>query len=319
MRAARLVGPRRFAFEEAPEPTPRAGELLVRMEYFSVCGSDLRTYDHVFPEEEYPFRLGAPCHECVGVVEESLDDRFKRGQRVIALQAGGLLEYAAVPASRAVAVPDAGGDPAFWVLCQPVGTVLHSVRQMGNILGRRVVIIGQGPIGLSFTDFVSRQGARQVIVADPHDYRLDMARKLGATHTVNPSRDSLVEAVAEITKGAMADVTVEACGRPEAAHLIFETMRMQGTAIIFGLAHDESTFPFNWALIEDKLPRIIATNSARSGDMPEAVDAVVDLVGQGRLSVSHLLTHRMAWDDVGRAYETYSNKLDNSLKVVMSV
>ncbi|HLF77874.1 MAG TPA: zinc-binding dehydrogenase [Dehalococcoidia bacterium] len=318
MKAARLVGPRRFAFEEAPTPTPKDGELLVRMEYFSVCGSDLRTYDRVFPEEEYPFRLGAPCHECVGVVEESHDSRFKKGDHIIALQAGGLLEYAAVPGNRAVTIPNMG-DPASWVLCQPVGTVLYAVRQMGNIIGKTVVIIGQGPIGLSFTDLVVRQGARRVIVADKHDYRLEMSKKLGATHTINVGRENLVEAVAEITKGALADITVEACGRPEAAHQIFECLRMQGTAIVFGLAHDEPIFPFNWSLLEDKLPRIIATNSARSGDMAEAVETLVDLVSQGRMSVEHLLTHRLGWSEVGKAYEIYSNKAEQSLKVVMNV
>jgi 2-desacetyl-2-hydroxyethyl bacteriochlorophyllide A dehydrogenase len=318
MKAARLVGPRRFEFEDAPAPSPKDGELLVRMEYFSVCGSDLRTYDHVFPEEEYPLRLGAPCHECVGVVEESHDSRFKKGDRVIALQAGGLLEYAAVPGNRAVHLPNTG-NPESWVLCQPVGTVLYAVRQMGNIIGKNVVIIGQGPIGLSFTDFVARQGARKVIVADKHDYRLDMSKRLGATHTINVGRENLVEAVTEITKGALADITVEACGRPEAAHQIFECLRMQGTAIVFGLSHDETVFPFNWALLEDKLPRIIATNSARSGDMADAVETLVDLVSQGRMSVEHLLTHRLGWSDVTRAYEIYSNKAENSLKVVMNV
>ena len=144
MKAARLVGPRRFEFEDAPMPSIKQGEVLVRMEYFSVCGSDLRMYDHAFPEEEYPLRLGAPCHECVGIVERSLDDRLKPGQRVIALQAGGLLEYAAVSARNAVAVPD-GIDPAQWVLCQPVGTVLYAAQQIGTILGKRVVIFGQGP------------------------------------------------------------------------------------------------------------------------------------------------------------------------------
>ncbi len=319
MRAARLVGPRRFAFEDAPVPTPKDGELLVRSEFFSVCGSDLRTYDHVFPEEQYPMRLGAPNHESVGIVEESHDPRFKKGQRVIALQAGGLVEYTTVAANRAVLIPDDGRNPESWVLCQPVGTVVHSVRQMGNILGKRVVIIGQGPIGLSFTDLVSRQGARQVIVADKHDYRLDMAKKLGATHTINAAREDVVQAVRDITGGALADITVEACGRPEAAHQIFECLRIQGTAIIFGLAHDEPSFMFNWQMLEDKLPRIIATNSARSGDMAEAVETVVELVAQGRMSVDHLLTHRMSWEDVGKAYETYSNKTDNSLKVVMNV
>jgi threonine dehydrogenase-like Zn-dependent dehydrogenase len=314
MRAARLVGPRRFEFEDAPMPVVKQGEVLVRMEYFSVCGSDLRTYDRVFPEEEYPLRLGAPC-----IVEESQDDRLKPGQRVIALQAGGLLEYAAVPASRAVPVPDDGGsDPALWVLCQPVGTVLYATQQIGTILGQRVVILGQGPIGLSFTDFVARGGARQVIVVDLHDYRLEVARKLGATHTLNPARDNVVEAIQEISGGRMADVAIEAAGRPETAHQVFDALRMEGTAIIFGIAHDEDVFPFDWNAMTGKLPRMIVTNSARSGNMAEAVAATVDLVQQGRLSLSHLLTHRMNWQDVGKAYETYSGKLDNSLKVVMS-
>jgi threonine dehydrogenase-like Zn-dependent dehydrogenase len=317
VKAARLVGPRQFEFEDAPMPSPNSGEVLVKMEYFSVCGSDLRTYDRVFPEEEYPLRPGAPCHECVGIVQESRDDRLQPGQRVIALQAGGLLEYAAVPARNAVPVPE-GIDPAKWVLCQPVGTVLYAAQQVGTILGKRVVILGQGPIGLSFTDLMARGGARQVIAVDLLDYRLDVARSLGATHTLNPTRDNVIEAVQEITGGQLADVAVEACGRPETAHQVFEAMRMQGTAIIFGIAHDEDVFEFDWNAMTSKLPHMIVTNSARSGNMPDTVAATVDLVSQGRLSLDHLLTHRMGWEDVGRAYEIYSGKLENSLKVVMN-
>ena len=318
MKAARLVGPRQFAFEEAEAPKPKPGEVLIRMEYFSVCGSDLRTYDRTFPEDEYPMKLGGPCHEAVGIVEESLDDRIKPGQRVIALQAGGLLEYATVPARNAVPVPEVG-DPALWVLCQPVGTVMYSVQQIGHLLGKRVVVLGQGPIGLSFTDFLVRGGARQVIAVDLLDYRLDMAKKLGATHTINPTRTNVLEAVQEITGGHMADVGVEAAGRPETCQQVFDVIRMHGTAIIFGIAHDEDAFQFDWNQMSSKLPHMIVTNSARSGDMPDTVGATVDLVSQGRLSVQHLLTHRLGWEDVGKAYETYSNKLDNSLKIVMNV
>ncbi len=317
MKAARLVGPRRFEFEDAPMPSLQQGEVLVKMEYFSVCGSDLRTYDRVLPEEAYPLQPGAPCHECVGIVQESRADRLQAGQRVIALQAGGLLEYAAVPARNAVPVPD-GTDPAKWVLCQPVGTVLYATQQIGTILGKRVVILGQGPIGLSFTDFLARGGARQVIVADLYDYRLDVARSLGATHTLNPTRDNVIEAVKEITGGELADIAIEACGRPETCHQVFESLRMQGTVVIFGIAHDEDVFEFDWNAMTTKLPRIIVTNSARSGDMPDTVSATVDLVTQGRLSLDHLLTHRMGWEEVGRAYETYSAKLENSLKIVMN-
>jgi 2-desacetyl-2-hydroxyethyl bacteriochlorophyllide A dehydrogenase len=318
MKAARLVAPHHFEYEEVDMPSLKDGEALVKMEYYSVCGSDLRSYDRTLPEAQYPLAPGAPCHENVGIVQESRDPNLKPGQRVIALQSGGLLEYAAVRARNLVPVPDANIDPATWVLCQPVGTVLYSVQQIGAILGKRVVIFGQGPIGLSFTDLIARGGARQVITVDLLDYRLDVSRKLGATHTINPNRDDVIEAIKEITGGQMADVAVEAVGRPETAHQVFEALRMQGTAIIFGLSHDEDEFQFNWTAMTNKLPRIIVTNSARTGDMPDTVAVTVDLVSQGRLSVDHLLTHRMGWNDVNRAFETYSQKLENSLKVVMS-
>lgn len=317
MKAARLVGPRQFAFEDVEAPSIADGEVLVRMEYFSICGSDLRTYDRTFPEEEYPFRLGGPCHETLGIVEESRDPSLKPGQRVIALQTG-MLQYSAVPASRAIPVPDGARDAAMWVLCQPVGTVLYSVQQIGTILGKTVAVFGQGPIGLSFTDFLVRGGARKVIVADLLDYRLDIAKKLGATHTVNATTTNAVEAIQEITGGEMVDIAVEACGRPQTAHQVFEALKMQGTAVIFGIAHDEDVFEFDWNAMTSKLPRMVVTNSARAGDMPNTVAACVDLVSQGRLSLDHLLTHRMTWDDVGKAYEMYSGKQDHSLKIVMS-
>jgi threonine dehydrogenase-like Zn-dependent dehydrogenase len=317
MKAARLVGPRRFEFEDVEmSPDPKPGEVLIRNEYFSVCGSDLRTYDRILKEEEYPLGPGAPCHEQVGIIEKSMDDRLKVGQRVIALQAGGLKEYTTIAGFRAVPVP-MDDDGSKWVLCQPVGTVLFAVTQIGHLLSKRAVVVGQGPIGLSFTDFLVRGGCRDVIVVDKLDYRLDIAKKLGATHTLNPTRDNVVAAVAEITGGQMADVGVEAVGRPETVEQVFETIKMKGTVIVFGLAHDEDSFMFDWNKMSDKLPRIIVTNSARGGEMPETVDQTVSLVKQGRLSLDHLLTHQMDWTQVGEAYETYSGKKENSLKIVM--
>jgi threonine dehydrogenase-like Zn-dependent dehydrogenase len=81
MKAARLVGPRQFEFLDVEKPSPKPGEVLVKIEYASICGSDLLTYDKVFPEEDYPLRTGLPCHETSGVVEESMDESLKPGDR----------------------------------------------------------------------------------------------------------------------------------------------------------------------------------------------------------------------------------------------
>ena len=99
---------------------------------------------------------GRPCHECVGTVEASTVPQFEPGQRVIALiQTGGLVERAVIPAELLVPLPDADIDPALWVLCQPMGTVMYSVHRIGSVLGKRVVVVGAGPIGLCFTDLWS--------------------------------------------------------------------------------------------------------------------------------------------------------------------
>lgn len=318
MKAARLVGPRQFEIlEDAPMPTLEEGEVLVRMQHLSVCGSDLRTYDRTLPEESYPLPIGAPCHECVGIVEESHDAAIRKGEPVIAL-VGGLLEYAAVPAKEIVQLKP-GVDPRLAILCQPAGTVLYSCQQMGAILGQRIVVIGQGPIGLNFTDLLVRGGALQVIVADRHDYRLEHSSKLGATHTVNVTREDLVERVREITGGAMADIVVEACGRPEAFNQMFQCMRHQGTAILFGLQHDEGPLPLDWERMYERLPRMITTSSARVGDRAKTVAAVVDLVSRGRMDLSYQATHRVPFAQVGKAFEMYSGKLDNSLKVIIDL
>jgi L-iditol 2-dehydrogenase len=320
MKAVRLVAPRQFEFLDIEPPSLKPGESIVKMEYLSICGSDLRTYDRVLPEESYPFRIGAPIHECVGVVEETTSDDLRRGQRVIAVtNAGGMVEYAAVPSNLLVPVPEDGHDQALWVLCQPVGTVIYSVQQMGSMLGKRVVVLGQGPIGLSFTDLLVRQGARQVIVTDLLDYRLEVAKKLGATHTINASREDVAERVKQITGEAMADAAVDACGRPEVAHQVFEVIRRQGLVVIFGMAHTEDVFPFNWGAMYSKVPRMVVTNSAVSGDRVDCVKTCVDLVSQGRMDFSYMLSHKLSWIDVNRAFELYSAKKDNSLKVVMSV
>ena len=318
MKAARLVGPRQFELLDAPMPKAEPGEVLVRMQHLSICGSDLRTYDRLLPEERYPLSVGAPCHECYGVVQESYDEKIKTGQRVIALS-GGLVEYAAVPVRDIVPVAD-NIDPELAVFCQPAGTVLYSCQQASPILGQRALVIGQGPIGLSFTDFMVRGGADPVIVADLQDYRLDVARKLGATHTINPARDNVIDAVREITGGEMCDIAVEACGRPDAFNQVFQALRSQGLAVIFGMQHEVDTpITLDWEAMYERLPRMVVTSSARSGNRAKTVGNVVSLVSQGRLDLSHLLTHKLPFEKVGQAFEMYSNKLDNSLKVLLTL
>ena len=97
MKAARLVGYKTFEFVDVERPEARQGQVLIKTQRMSICGSDLRIYDRAHPEESYPFRVGAPCHECLGEVVESFTSELSVGDRVIFMPTtnGGLVEYAA--------------------------------------------------------------------------------------------------------------------------------------------------------------------------------------------------------------------------------
>ena len=319
MKAARLVGPRQFEILDVDTPSPKPGEALVKLETLSICGSDLLTYDRVFAEEDYPRPAGLPCHETSGVVVESLDESLKPGERVVALTySGGLFEYVAMPAARCIPVPES--VPAHLaVLAQPVGTVIYAVQKMGSVLGRSVVILGQGPIGLSFTDLLARAGASKLIVTDVVDYRLDLAKKIGATHTVNAARENVIEAVKEITKGEFVDFSVEACGLPETCNQACNVLKMHGTTVIFGMPHGGPVFPFDWGGMYYKLPTILVTNSARAGEVADNVKVAVDLMAQGRIDPSFMVSHKVPFSEVGRAYELFSRRVEGAVKVLITL
>jgi L-iditol 2-dehydrogenase len=320
VKAAQLVAPQTFRFCDVPPPVPVDGQVLVRMDYLAVCGSDLKFYDRQLPESMYPLAPGRPCHECVATIEDSTVASFVRGQRVIALpHSGALLEYAAVPADLLVSLPESDVDPALWVLCQPMGTVLYALDRIGSVLGKRVVVVGAGPIGLCFTDLLVRLGARQVIVTDVHRYRLDVACRLGATDVVDASREDVRARVAALTDGQMADVAIEACGLRETYQQVFDVLRKLGTAVIFGVPHLEDSFALDWEAAYRKLPNIIVTNSSQAGERTSWVETCVDLVAQGRLDPSYLLTHRFGWDEIPRAFDVASTQKHQALKCVIRV
>ena len=324
MRAARISAPKTWEIMDVEEPTIDDGQCLIKLERWSVCGSDIRHgYGPLYPEEDYPMKVGGPCHECAGTIVESRSDQFHEGQRVIVLPSmggpGGMVEYMASTPDRMVALPDEG-DLTELVMCQPSGTVLYSCQQMDTILGKRVLIFGQGSIGLSFTAITARSGARQVIAVDLEDYRLEYSKKFGATHTLNPTRDNLDEAIAEITGGRGAEISVEAAGYPDTFNNTFKYVSQFGRCIIFGLVGGtEDMTPLHYRQFIMKQPTIVPTLGAASGDAVGHIQRMVELRERGWWDPGEMVTHQMAFDDVKNAYDMYENREDEIVKAVMSL
>ncbi len=322
MKAARLVSPKKFEVVETDVPALEEGRCLIKLERISICGSDIRrVYGRELPEEWYPGPIGFSCHECAGVVVESKTPEFHEGQRVIvspgADNPGGLVEYITSAPDLMCVVPDEG-DLSEWVMCQPSGTVMYSCQKMGSVVGKDVVILGQGAIGLSFTMILAKMGPRQIITVDPLDYRLGWSQKTGATHTINPEKEDVIAAVEGLTEGNGADIVVEAAGSPEAFNMCIRLVRKYGTMMAFGV-QPSPVIPIEHELMMTRQPTIIPS---QGGHVPEPIvpiKTMVDLKARGIIDPGKLVTHRLPFEDLQRAYDMYLNQEDEVIKVVMSL
>ena len=326
MKAARLSAPQTLEFFEMDAPEPSQGEILLKVQAVSICGSDTHMfYDQVLPEEMYPSRPGAPCHEIAGTIVESRTDKFKVGQRAVVLSSfrnpdalGGLVEYINIPENMVMPVPDDRGIGE-WLMCQPMGTVLFATKLWGPTPGLRIGIVGQGAIGLSFTNLAAAQGAAQVIGIDPLDYRLEKSLQMGATATINPDNVDPLEAIAEITGGKGLDVVVDASGDPEGLNHAISYVNQYGKVLGFSLISMDSVIPFKHMAWMGKVATLIPCSSISSPDPTGDINEVIALMDKGWIDPSQLITHDLTFDDVPKAYEMYSKQQDGIIKAVMAV
>jgi threonine dehydrogenase-like Zn-dependent dehydrogenase len=327
MKTYQLTGPRKLEATDAPDPTVNDGQVLLEIEHVSICGSDTHLrYEPVFAEEQYPFTPGMPCHEIAGPIVESKNPAYAVGQRAIVLTdrvmggeatSGGLAELIAT--SRVIPIPDYGGTDE-WIMCQPSGTVLYSARRWGTTDDKRIAVLGQGAIGLSFTMIAANQGAQEVIAIDLEDYRLAKSEEFGATGTINADRENVVEALAEATGGQGVDVVVDASGDPDGINQAVNLVNPRGLVVGFSLVSSQTeTTVFRHQEWMRKEVQVIPTGSAGSEDATSCIADMVALRDRGWMDPSRLTTHTHGWDEIPEAYEMYADRKDGIIKTVISV
>ena len=321
MKAARVVARRKIEFLDVPEPGPlENGEVQVKLESLSICGSDIYLeYDADLPEEDYPFAPGAPMHECAGVVVDSRDPDYKEGQRVIVIprDVAGMQEQVVQTADKLIKLPE-WGDLSEWVMCQHSGTALFSARRWGNPMGKKIAVIGQGGIGLTFTMIAERQGAQQIVGIDLEEYRCRKSSELGATHTINASNENTVEASTEITGGDMYDVVVDASGNPEGLGIAIDLVKNEGQIISFSLV-DPTTVSFDHRKWMGKNIQMNATVIAATHEPIQEIMDIVALKERGWIDPGVLKTHDTTFDKAQDAFEMYRLRQDGVIKVAMSI
>ena len=318
MRAAQLTAPGTWTLLDVDKPEPKDGLMLVRMERVAICGTDKPAYVGITPS--YPVNLGSTGHEGLGIVEACPSDVHQPGDRVLLYGAdrGLFQEFVLAPPDLCIGLPQAA-EPEIMLMSQLLGTVIHCFYKLGNIINQDVVVIGQGAVGQLFNATLRNLGARRIIGVDPLDYRLVVGRRMGATHTINPEKEDLQGAVAEITGGKMADVVVEAVGKEATFNLCSPLLRHSGTLIYFGVPNKENlegrmTLRFMEMFVKEF--RIVTS----VGPKPlEDYTIALDWITQGRVDVRPIVTQVLPFEEIQRGFEMAFDRpaADEVIKIVL--
>ena len=291
MWAQRLIAPERFERCEVATPSSDAltdGEVLLRIQAGGICGSDLPFFRGATSPDgsatAHGFgQPGFPLHEVVGVVVGSRHPDHSVGQQVVGWSSkfDAIAEYT-VTDGNGLASYDPALSPEFAILLQPLACVLYAVEQMGDVAGRRVAVLGQGPIGLLFSHVMHSRGADHVIGVDRID-RVDLGKQFGVDEVVHASTDRWAQ---DLAPSERPHQIVEAIGHQSATvnHAI-DAAAFGGRIFYFGIP-DELTYPVNMrSLLRKNLTlqsgvtlerrRMLADADAYLGEYPELADAYI--------------------------------------------
>lgn len=237
-------------------PVLAEGEVLIKVAYAGICGSDMFIYQGIHPRAKAPLIMG---HEFSGVIEAGHPTLAKGtpvtvypllscGQcepcqsgyphvcntlKLIGIDCdGGMAEYVKVPADKVVEIP-AGLSMKLGAFIEPVAVGVHAVRRSGYKPGDTAVVYGAGPIGLCVASCLKYFGARSVIVIEANPYRLEIAAKLGFT-TIDAANEDIVAKVKEHTKGLCADFAFDCAAHPSVQLSLMDVIKVRGTAVVVG-------------------------------------------------------------------------------------
>ncbi|MBY8819240.1 zinc-dependent alcohol dehydrogenase family protein [Streptomyces cinereoruber] len=332
MQGITFPGDRRAVLKEFPDPLPGPGEVVVRMRASGMCGSDLHFY-----RGSASFGGGAdtvqghePCGDVHAVGAGVPREKAAVGDRVMIHhywgcetcehcrsgwpqmcdggdvripcinEPGGHAPYMVVPVRTLLPLPDKLSYKAGAAIGCGTGTAWGGLKRLGDVGGTTLVVLGQGPVGLSGTMLASALGAR-VIAVDINDTRLDRAREFGASEVVNSAEADIREAVLDLTGGRGANAVLETSGVANADAL--KVLGKWGRACFIGLPgpiefKTEDVYKNQWTLMTSWT--LSSIEQRRCADFIAARDLPVD----------RLFTRSWSLDQAAEAYEWFDRQTD---------
>src|SRR5271155_5851989 len=311
--------------EDIPEPAVGINDVLIRVRYAGICGTDVHIYqwdDWAQKTIHVPMAIG---HEFVGEVVQvgsNVNDFFPgdivsgeghvvcgrcrnciAGRRHLCAntqgvgvnRAGAFAEYIALPMTN-IWRHHPGIDQEVAAIFDPFGNAVHTALSF-PVLGEDVLITGAGPIGIMAIPVVRHAGARHVVVTDINPYRLELARKMGATLAVNPNVTPLAEVQEQLGMVEGFDVGLEMSGNAQALRDMIASMSHGGKIAILGIPAKES--PMDWRQV---IFNMLTIRGIYGREMYETWYKMTVLIQSG-VDISPVITHRFAYSDFQRGFD----------------
>lgn len=231
--------------------------------------------------------------------------RRKDGTPLAMYSMAGLAEYAVVPATDVFPLPAGLPPEESAILGCAVFTAYGAVRNGADLrAGETAAVVAMGGVGSNMVQISRAFGASRVIAVDVSREKLEAARGLGATDTVNGAEEDAVERVMELTGGEGVDVAFEALGRPETFTQAAGMLRDGGRMVAVGIAPGKTAAPVEITRLVRRSQRLIGSYGARTRtDMPE----ILALAARGFLNPQQTVTRRFPLDEVDSAYKALEN------------
>jgi L-iditol 2-dehydrogenase len=314
MKALVLKDYRRFAVEDFAVPVLQSDEVLVRVRACGICGSDVHGMDGSSGRRIPPIIMG---HEAAGEIAQvgngvtgwKAGDRVtfdstvycgdcwycRRGKinlcenrRVLGVSCGdyrrhgAFAEYVAVPQRILYRLPDnLSFEQAAMV--EAVSVALHAVKRTPLSDAASVVVVGTGMIGLLVVQVLRVAGCKQIVAIDLEEGKLQLAKKLGATHTLKADEPDLLEKIRALTEGRGADAAFEVVGLAPTVKTAIESVRKGGSVTLVGNLKPQVDLPLQ-AVVTRELTLFGTCGSA--GEYPECLD----LIASGRINVTEFVS-----------------------------
>ncbi len=321
--------------QEMPVPEIGPGELLVKTKACGLCGGETMEW-YLMPRA--PRVLG---HEPTGVIAKVGQGikKFKEGDRVFVhhhvscmschfcnrgyysmceqysksrLDPGGFAEYFRVPAENAQFDTQILPDNVTFeqgTLLEPMGCTLSGIKACNIRYGDTVAIVGLGFMGMSYLEQVKISPAGKIIGLDFSDWRLEKARSLGATVTINPKTEDAPSRIREINDGRLADIVIVTAPFISAWDSGLQLCEKGATLHLGAPVAPDATWTINANPLYFKEIKIVPTYSSSQLESEE----LIDLISSGRLDVNPLITHHFGLDGVQNAIQLML-QASNSLK-----